>query len=235
MRKTFLTFLVVILLLPQVGFAAIAYSHSASSGFLNSTTNNFSYAQPSGTDRLLVIALYSSIDNVTGVSFNGDAATFINKRLMTGAAAGQYIHLYYLLAPDVTTANITVTSSSNFGGFISGASYSGVKQTSQPNAQNTNGTTSGTSLTTSATTTDDNAWIMGYAYHNGTVVAGTNATLRTGPNAVLQMFDTNAAQTPAGVHSVQTTRSPADFVGHVIAAFSPSVAATTEDIIWFFQ
>jgi hypothetical protein len=205
---------------------AIAFGAHASSGFLNTTTNNFSYTQAAGTDRLLVIYVYSSADVVSAVTFNGDSATFVNKRLMTGAAAGQYINMWYLLNPDVTTANITVTSSGNLGGFITGVSYTGVLQSTQPDVELTNGSTSTTSLTTTLTTTVDNDWIMGYAYHNGTVVAGANTTLRGGPNAVLQSFDTNAAQTPAGNHSVTTTRSPADFAGHVTAAFKPAVSFT---------
>jgi len=204
---------------------AIAFGASSSSGFLNTTTNNFSYTQAAGDNRLLIIYVYSGSDVVTNVTFNGVGATFINKRLMTGAAAGQYINMWYLIAPDVTTANIVVTSSSNLSGYVTGVSYTGVLQVSQPDVAGTNGSTSTTALTTTLTTTVDNVWIMGYAYHNATISAGTNTTLRGGSVASLQSFDTNAAQTPAGNHSVQTTVASADFAGHVTAAFKPVASA----------
>jgi len=206
---------------------AIAFGASSSSGFLNSTTNNFSYIQAAGDNRLLVIYVYSGGDFVTNVTFNGVGATFINKRLMTGAAAGQYINMWYLIAPDVTTANIVVTSSSNLSGYITAVSYTGVLQESQPDVSGTNGSDSTTALTTTLTTTVDNAWIMGFAYHNSAVLAGTNTTLRGASVNVLASFDTNADQTPAGNHSVQTTVASADFAGHVTAAFKPFVSTPT--------
>lgn len=199
----------------------ISFVNETSSGFLNSTTNNLSYTVATGDDRLLIVYIYSSADTVTNVEYDGVGATFINKQVAAGAAAGQYINMWYLLAPNEGTANITVTSSGNLGGFVTGCDYTGILQMSQPDVEDTTLNASTNTLTTTLTTTVDNDWIMGYAYHNGTVSAGANTTLRGGPNAVLQAFDTNAAQTPAGNHSVTTDSTTTDFALHVTAAFKP--------------
>lgn len=235
MRKTFLTFLVVILLLPQVGFAAIAYDNASHSGFLNSTSNNLSHTT-SGSDRLLMVYIYSTIDNITGVTYNGTAATFVQKQLMTGAAAGQYIHAYILANPTSGTNNVTVTSSSGMGGYISAVSYTGAKQTGQPDNSAKQVANPVTTLTTNLTTVADNSWLVGYAYMNGSMAAGSGTILRGGSvSGVLQAMDSNGAKSPAGSYGLTTTGVNA-FAGHVIASISPVVAeASTEDIIWFFQ
>lgn len=205
---------------------AIAYDNASHSAFLNSTSNNLSHAT-SSSDRLLCVYIYSTIDNVTGATYNGTSCTFVNKLLMTGGAAGQYIHFYYLLNPTSGTNTVTVTSSSGLGGYISAVSYTGVKQSGQPDANNTNGSSSTTSLTTSVTTTADNCWLMGYAYMNGSMTAGTGTTFRGGSVAgTLETMDSNSATTPAGSDSLITNRGTASFAGHVIAAFSPSVSTT---------
>lgn len=213
---------------------AIAYDNASHSGFLNSTTNNLSHTT-SGTDRVLLVYIYSTIDNVTGVTYNGTSMSFVNKVVMLGAAAGQYIHCYILANPTTGSNTVAVSSSSGLAGYVSAVSYTGAKQTGQPDGNNTQSVSSTTSLTTSITTTDDNCWLVGYAYHNGAVVAGTGTTLRGGSVSVLQTMDSNGAKTPAGSHSLNTTRSPADFAGHVMASISPAVsaAAFTPHATWF--
>jgi len=202
---------------------SIAYDNATHSGFLNATTNTLSHSC-SGSDRTLMVYIYSTIDNVTGVTYNGVSMTFVEKMLMVGAAAGQYIHEYILINPATGANNIVVSSSSGLGGYISGVSYTGTDQTTQPDNSAKQVVSSTTSLTTSLTTVADNCWLVGYAYHNGAVVAGTDTTLRGGSASVLQAIDSNGAKTPAGSFSLNTTRSPADFAGHVIASIKPVAA-----------
>lgn len=206
---------------------AIAFDAQSASAYSGTTSLTFAHTC-TGSDRLLTVGVYGGADRITGVTYSGVSMTFINKLLMTGAAAGQYIYLYYLLAPASGANNIVVTASAATDMYGAGSSYTGVKQTGQPDASATQATASSQlSLTTSLTTVADNCWIVGHAYSNNAVTAGTNVTVRTGSVAGLRMFDTNAAQTPAGSKSVQTTQTPADFIGHCIASFSPSVVAST--------
>jgi hypothetical protein len=193
----------------------------ANSGFLNSTTNNLSYTVPAGHD-FLAIAIYSTIDNVTAVTYNSVSCTLVQKLLMTGAAAGQYIHLYQIASPTVGTANITVTSSTGLAGYISGLSYSGVDTASPIGASATNGSSSTASLTTSVTTTTDNSWLIGFAYTGNTMSAGAGTTLRGGAVAgILSMIDSNGAKTPTGSHSLIVTQT-ASFAGAIVAELKPA-------------
>lgn len=204
---------------------ALAYDNASHSAFLTGTTNNLTHVT-AGSDRTLMCYIYSTIDNVTGATYNGTSLTFVNKVLMLGGAAGQYIHCYILINPTSGSNTLAVSSSTALNGYISAVSYTGTKQTGQPDGNNTQSVLSTTSLTTSITTTADNCWLVGYAYHNGAVVAGTNTTLRGGSATVLQAMDSNGPQTPAGSFSLNTTRSPADFAGHVMASLAPAVSAS---------
>jgi len=204
----------------------IAYDNASHSGFLNGTSNNLSHTT-AGSDRLLMVYIFSTIDNITGVTYNGVSATFVQKQLMTGAAAGQYIHEYILINPASGANNVTVTSSSGMGGYISAVSYTGARQTSQPDNSAKQAANPVTSLTTSVTTVADNCWLVGYAYVNGSMTAGTATTLRGGSVAnVLQAMDSNGAKSPAGSYSLITNCS-SGFAGHVIASIAPSVATFT--------
>lgn len=205
---------------------AIAHNASTHTAFKNSTSNTEAHST-SGSDRILNVYVYAGAgDIVTGVTYNGVSMTFVSKSNSLGAAAGQYLVHYILINPSTGSNNVVVSCSSNLGGYFSIVSYTGARQTSQPDASNTQNSSSTTSLTTSVTTTADNCWLVGYAYHNGTVVAGTNTTLRGGSVNVLQAIDSNGDKTPAGSHSLNTTRSPADFVTHVIAAIAPAVVVS---------
>ena len=200
---------------------AIAFDAVTHSAFKNGTANTQTHTA-TGSDLLALIHIYSSGDQVTSVTYNGVSCTFINKQLMTGGAAGQYIRTYYILSPATGSQTITVNSSSALGGYFSIATYTGVAQTGQPDASNQQATSPATSLTTSVTTTADNCWLMGYAYHGTTISAGAGTTLRGGSvGGILEVLDSNGPKTPAGSHSLITT-STSTFTGHVIASFSPA-------------
>ena len=205
---------------------AIAFDAQSASSFSSGTTNTFSHTC-SGSNGILYVGVYDGLNNVTGVTYNGVSMTLVNSFAMTGGAAGQYIRLYQLVSPATGANNVVITCSAAGNTYGNGVSYTSASQTGQPDAQNTGGASTGTSLTTSVTTTADNCWVVGFAYMAGTISAGTNTTLRsTNAGGILAIFDTNAAQTPAGSKSVQTTSGTSGFNGHVIASFAPAVTAT---------
>lgn len=210
---------------------AIAYDNASHSGFLNTTSNNLTHVT-SGTDRGLCIYVYAGTDVVTGVTYNSVSAAFVNKLLMTGAAAGQYIYFYYLHNPASGSNTVTVTSSGNLGGYISAVSYTGTKQTGNPTQNNTQASTSTASLTTSVTTTLDNSWLVGYSYMNGPQSAGSGTILRGGSVAgVLDAMDSNGPKTPAGSYGLTTTQTAA-FAGHVMGAIAPAVSGPATVKTW---
>jgi hypothetical protein len=206
----------------------LAFGAATHSGFLNGTSNNLSHAV-SGSNLVLKVYIYSSIDNITGALYNGVAMTFVQKLLMTGAAAGQYLHEYILINPATGTNNVTVTSSTGMGGYITAVHYTDAKQSSQPDAFNKQALNPVTSITTSVTTVEDNDWLTGYAYMNGSLAAGSGTILRGGSvSGVLQAMDSNGAKTPAGSHSLVTTGANA-FAGHVVSAISPYTSAVVQN------
>lgn len=207
---------------------AIAYDAATHSGFLNGTSNNLTHST-SGSDRLLLAHVYAgNSDNVTGVTYNSVGMTLVDKLLMTGAAAGQYIYIYYLLNPASGSNTLTVSSSTALGGYISAVSYTGVKQTGALDGSNKGGEASGsTSISVSVNTTSDNAWLMGFFYTGTTMSAGSGTTLRGGSVAgILQTADSNGPKTPTGAYNLNVTHT-SSFNGAIVAAFAPSVAATT--------
>ncbi len=200
---------------------AIAYDNASHSGFLNGTSNNLSHTT-SGSDRHLCVYVYASTNNITGASYNGVSMTQVDNLLMTGGAAGQYIYMYTLENPASGANNVTVTSSSGMGGYISAVSYTGAAQTGQPDASNKGGSSSTSSQSVSVTTTVDNCWLVGFAYTGNTMSAGTGTTLRGGSVAgILSAIDSNGVTTPAGSDSLIVTQT-ASFAGMIVASIAPA-------------
>lgn len=204
---------------------AIAFDNITNTAFKNGTANTQTTHSVAGSDRLGIVAIYSGTNNVTGVTWDGVSCTGIDSLLMTGAAAGQYIHLYYIIAPSTGATTVQVNSSSGLGGYFSIASYTGVKQTTPLDTNNKGGSSSTASLTVSVTTTIDNDWLIGFAYTGNTMSAGTGTTLRGGSVAgILNVVDSNGPTTPAGSDSLIVTQT-ASFAGMIVAAFAPAVSS----------
>lgn len=201
---------------------AIAFDAITNTAYKNSTANTQTHTA-TGSDGLAVVAVYAGTsDNVTSVTYNGVSCTLIDKLLMTGAAAGQYIYLYYLTNPATGSQTIQVNSSSNLNGYFSIATYTGVNASGQPDASNKGGNSSATSITTSVTTTADNCWLIGFAYTGATMTAGAGTTRRGGSVAgIIEVIDSNSATTPAGSDSLILTHT-SNFNGMIIASFAPA-------------
>lgn len=203
---------------------AISFDSITHTAYKNSTVNSQAHTFPSGSYGCL-IGIFSTIDNITSVTVGGDAATLVDKLLMTGAAAGQYIHLYHYEGSTSGSRTVTVNSSSGLGGYFSIATYNNVNETGQPDASNKGGNSSATSLTVSLTTTENNCWLVGFAYTGATMSAGTGTTLRGGSVAgILSVIDSNGGITPAGSAGLTVTHS-SNFDGMVMASFSPVPSA----------
>lgn len=200
---------------------------ATSEGFANSTTLSFSHTC-TGSNRLLLVSYFTfpNADAVSGITY----ATVPMTKLATLAAdAGGVETIYGLIAPAIGANNIVFTISPSSQVFATAASYTGVSQTGLPDNFTTN-TGTATSLTTALTTIADNCWIVfGGRENGGTIGAGTNTSLRiansTSPDCAL--FDTNAAQTPAGSHSVQTTNAASKTFFHAVVSIAPVATAVT--------
>lgn len=210
---------------------AIAFDSSSSGGSASSPAT-FSHTC-SGSDRILfVAAAANSGQTVTGVTYNGVSMTQLNS--VTDSAT-QY--LFYLIAPATGTNNVVVsTSGSNATG--SAVSYTGVKQSAFPDAQNTTAGATTTSYAQSLTSITDKCWFISTSRTgNGFTLTGTGGTtVRVQPeNTYLGangMWD-YGPKTPAGLQTLTVTCTSQVFGGGILASFAPSavnltITATTQ-------
>ncbi len=216
---------------------AIAFVAGADLTDNGGTTNSLTHAYTcgSGSNRLLVVGfLGDSIggnDDITGVTYASIAMTLAVKKTTGGTNRLQYI--YYLLNPASGSNNVVISCTNNHYLIAVAADYTGVKQSGQPDATNTNisGTAGATTLTTSVTTVADNSWaiLLESSYQGGpAATAGTGATFRIAGAAFGEpsIFDSNGAVHPAGSYSM-TTNAAATFgfyIMHTVASFAPAPA-----------
>ena len=153
---------------------------SADAGTTASNTTTLTLSHDcAGSDRYLAILLdiYAIDDTggdyVTGVTYNGVAATQINTRKDGNVRA----YIYGLAAPATGTHDIVVSTSANCNISACGISFNGAAQSSQPNAQNVNGTTAADNVTVTVTSTVAGCWFVTSSRNSiGVPTAGAGVT-----------------------------------------------------------
>jgi hypothetical protein len=206
---------------------AIAFD-TASTG--NNAGGSASYSLShtcNGPNALLVIGISAdpTSDIVTSVKYNSVNCTLIDKISSFSVSGGRWSYLYFILG-QTGTNNIDVVASTGGYLFVLGASYTGVKQTAQPD--NHDATVTGSqvaSYTSSLTSSAANCWVMLLSsMYNGNAAdpgAGTGSTRRCKDNSfgVNGLFDSNGSVT--GSYSMTTTRTPSMYFQHLMASFAP--------------
>jgi len=137
---------------------AIAFN-TTTNGWYSANGTSFTFSHTcSWSDRILFVWFFHwlNTDNVTGVTYAWTSMTLINKRQVW---AGQWIYLYYLIAPATWTNNVVCSASVDNDWWGWAVSYTWVLQTWQPDASVSNGTTA-TSIATSITTIANNCWVV---------------------------------------------------------------------------
>lgn len=198
-----------------------ASSQSSSSGLVSSLTWSHTCT---GTDRILFVLFgeNTGTPSQSGVTYGGVAMT-----QLTGAQA--FCTGWYLVNPASGANNIIATRSVPSTAPIRGVgvSYTGAKQTGQPDSQN-KGTATG-NVTVATTVLAANSWIVGYGSNDNDQVlsAGSGFTLRLANSGdpSMAMFDSNGTVATGSVSS--TINAAGNTTGLIVASFSPSVAATS--------
>lgn len=155
-----------------IAFDASAQIENQSAG----TTATLSHTT-SGANRLLLVAVHQSTvasDGVSSVTYNGVSMTKIGSTVTIESSVA-YLSLWYLLAPATGANNIVVTKTSGYNTSIASVSYTGVKQSGQPEVNNTN-TGSGTAPTCSMTPLTNNAMLVMSVGGNGTGGVATESS-----------------------------------------------------------
>lgn len=139
-----------------------------------------------GSDIILLVGAYALSDTVSSVTYNGVSMTLIGKTTFPGSGR-QGAYLYYLINPATGSHTVSVTGGTGIGS----ASYTGAKQTGQPDSSNT-GTQTGTAITMTTTVVASNCWLVGVeADPNGGETAGAGTTIRGTDGNGLVFADSN--------------------------------------------
>lgn len=202
--------------------AAIAFDSSAQDTNIGASPRTWTHTC-TGNNRLLTVISIGSVgvDDVSGVTYNGVAMTSAVKIQLPGGS--RWVTLWYLLNPASGANTVSVNGSAQCSGLS--ASYTGVKQSGQPDATASNSSAGATSLATTLTTIADNCWTVGgVLYNNPTVGVGAGTTRRQLWSLVanFENFDSNGAITPPGSTSLNSTCTTSGPVGQVMASFSPA-------------
>lgn len=190
------------------------------------TTLSVSHTVAAGDNRLLVGgASRQSGTPWVSFTFNGDSGT-LDKQEVDTASTNNSVVICSLVAPDVATADATITKSDSVGWLGMGvANYTGAKQTSQPDATSSANTASGTGLSYTHTTVADDCWIMTIACATASFPAGsTNVTSRQTFDTRTLFGDSDGSVGTAGGKTVAVTFSSGRGWAASVS-YAPSVAA----------
>lgn len=196
---------------------SIAFDTAVAGGYtLSGTSHTFSHTC-TGDELILFVLAFVQIGTTTGVTYNGTAMTLVDSQGHTGGN----VSMWYLLNPAVGAHNVVVTASGTTVVAGKSASYTGVRQSAQPDAsfkQNFSGTSS---VWGAVTTVADNCWtILMVSDQTGGELAGTGTTLRVAADGQA-IFDSNGAISPAGTNFLRTSNAVLNW-GVVMASFAPS-------------
>lgn len=198
------------------------------------TTATFSHPC-TGSDRLLfVTAVVGSGNTVSGVTYNGVAMTNVPTNSPVSNPSGAVLYLFYLINPATGANNVVVTAAVSDTIRAVSASYTGVKQSGQPDASG-NGTASGAaSITDSITTVADDCWVI--AATSNTVDVATNGTgyVNRGNSAGVGIGDSGAAVAPGSNSQTVNTSGSANWA-IIQASIAPVPTATVNNGYFHFM
>lgn len=204
---------------------AITYDASSSGGNTGTGTLTVSHTC-TGNDRALVVSASAAVPNgvaISGVTYAGVSMTLVDTIAIQSNVTQR---MFYLLNP-ASGANDIVLSVTGANGStakrLAAASYTGVKQSAQPDATTKTGPATSSTITGTLTTVADSCWLVASGHGNTSVGAGTGTTQRAAQDSITGVFDSNGAKSPAGSYSLQVTNGGADNGGIIVLSFAPTV------------
>ncbi len=216
-NKLFVGLVFFFCLMISSSFGAIAFDNNASASSSSSTTVSTSMTV-SGDNRILFVAVSDfGGDTVTGVTFNGDSLTQIDK---VEISSGDHQYLYYLVGADNGTHTLQATRGSTTSTFkIEAASYTGVNQVSPIlNSISERDISTGT-VSTTLNTVSDNSWTINSVGSTRLLTASTGTTDR-GNNGDSALGDSGGSISPAQDYTMDWSLSSSGDSGIIMAAFT---------------
>ena len=201
---------------------AITVDSITSSGAWNNAESTVTWSHTcSGSDRVLVVFVDSYANKTTGVTYAGVSMTFVAKQWYS--VNQRYISCYVLVNPASGTNNIVWSLSGNDYCNSAAISYTGAKQTGQPQAYDSNRIGQVTPFTSSVATTGTCRLVMS-ADTNSSATAGTGVTLQVNTN--IQLFTKDAAVS-AGTNGITINPNTAYNYPQITVAIEEAAASPT--------
>jgi hypothetical protein len=211
---------------------AIAFNAATSASNSASATLTFAHTVSGSNTMLLVgfIANKATVPAVSSVTYNGVAMTATSASPLTVSATVKN-HLYYLVNPTTGANNVVITFASAPDGIAANAlSYTGAKQTGQPDSQMSTAST-GATATLTTTTVANGSWLVGVFRNDstGNGTAGGSTTQRSSIGGQCSMDDSGGLKAPAGSYSISETFGSAAYgaLGISISPDTVSIPSTT--------
>jgi len=206
---------------------AIAFNSAGQQYTGVSLTNSFSCTKTSG-DFMFAGVVVTNTRTINTIPYNGVAGTLVTSEL---GNAFFDLYVYQWIAPATGSNTLSCTINNNGETYLFATSYTGAKQTGQPDGFSSNALSTGTSFTQSVTVTTANSWgwqlVIG---DGGGLAASTGSTLRGSIlNGAVGVFDTNSVLA-AGSNSMSTTMSSGLRTG-IIASFAPAATANSYSVV----
>ena len=179
-----------------------------------------------GSDRILYAYLNTNFgtDFAVTATYNGVPMTAVSN-LQNSSASGR-LYDFYLINPASGTNNIVFTPNASANMNSVNASYTGVRQSAQPDASGTTSaaTASGATRTLTFTTIADNCWQISGTHGGGDLPNASTGFTSRATEGNGRLGDSNAALTPAGSKSMSITNSGAGTISLSMVGISISPA-----------
>lgn len=183
-----------------------------------------------GDDRVLVVYVYSWGNKTTGVTYNGTAMTLVDKQ--TWSVQNRTVSCYIMINPPSGAHNVVASLSSNDYVRTAAISFTGAKQSSQPQTKNVTRMGKVATVTKTVTTTGRCLLLWGFDT-NSSGSAGTGTTLYYNSNLGIAYGNSVVS---AGDNSLQLTSVATnyDFVSILIAIEEKATEVKTGNFLNLF-
>jgi hypothetical protein len=140
----------------------------------NTSSLTYSYTVGANSNRLLLVSLISTVDDISSVTYATASMTLVNKVV---GPDGALHYLYYLLSPTSGTNIVSITANSAHYLISEASSWYNVAQSGQPLASTSNTAPEGVvSLTTSLPASSNNAIVVESMWAYTGIISGQGST-----------------------------------------------------------
>lgn len=238
MRKLLALILIVstfFLFTPVVRATGIARDSYAVSIAASGTSNTLSFNNVAG-DLVIAFCIYANTgDDVhNGATYNGTAMTFV-KHQQSAVGGDSGMDAYILTAPSTGTHDLVCNITSSKLLQTWGVSYSGTKQSGQPDASDS-ASGSGTSLSSTISVVASNSWVVTGAVNRSSFASAAGSGVLTiianDPNEASAIFDSNGTVS-TGSNSYGYTGAGNNQNAMIGISIAPAVTATVSKGTYF--